>query len=153
MSKRLSFAVRPEGAFYQWWSCAWGKYRVAAETGSKLYVEGALETRKWTDQGNVGRYTTEVVVKSPIAATSPCSTAPTKTATLLRPTTATTIARPKPASTSRHRSPDPPIFPTMKSGLRNDCDQDYTPRHKMEKKPWSRFVERHCFKETTDELP
>src|SRR5689334_14292487 len=28
--------------------------------GSKLYVEGQLETRKWTDQGGQDRYTTEV---------------------------------------------------------------------------------------------
>ena len=31
--------------------------------GSKLYVEGALETRKWTDQSGQEKYTTEVVVK------------------------------------------------------------------------------------------
>ena len=30
--------------------------------GSKLYVEGRLQTRKWTDQNNMERYTTEVVV-------------------------------------------------------------------------------------------
>ena len=30
--------------------------------GSKLYVEGRLATRKWTDQQGVERYTTEVVV-------------------------------------------------------------------------------------------
>ncbi|MDP9196155.1 MAG: single-stranded DNA-binding protein [Pseudomonadota bacterium] len=31
--------------------------------GSKLFVEGALETRKWTDQSGQERYTTEVVLK------------------------------------------------------------------------------------------
>ena len=31
--------------------------------GSKLYVEGALETRKWTDQSGQEKYSTEVVVK------------------------------------------------------------------------------------------
>ncbi|CAK0755784.1 Single-stranded DNA-binding protein [uncultured Gammaproteobacteria bacterium] len=31
--------------------------------GSKVYVEGQLETRKWTDQSNQERYTTEVVIK------------------------------------------------------------------------------------------
>ena len=31
--------------------------------GSKLYVEGALETRKWSDQGGQEKYTTEVVLK------------------------------------------------------------------------------------------
>jgi len=31
--------------------------------GSKVYVEGQLETRKWTDQGGQERYTTEVVLK------------------------------------------------------------------------------------------
>jgi single-strand DNA-binding protein len=30
--------------------------------GSKLYVEGALQTRKWTDQSGVEKYTTEVVI-------------------------------------------------------------------------------------------
>lgn len=32
------------------------------EKGSKLYVEGALQTRKWTDQAGVDRYSTEVVL-------------------------------------------------------------------------------------------
>jgi single-strand DNA-binding protein len=31
--------------------------------GSKVYIEGQLETRKWTDQGGQEKYTTEVVVK------------------------------------------------------------------------------------------
>jgi single-strand DNA-binding protein len=31
--------------------------------GSKLYVEGSLQTRKWQDQGGVERYTTEIVVQ------------------------------------------------------------------------------------------
>lgn len=31
--------------------------------GSKVYLEGQLETRKWTDQGGQERYTTEVVLK------------------------------------------------------------------------------------------
>src|SRR5476649_1998789 len=30
--------------------------------GSKIYVEGALQTRKWTDQSGVEKYSTEVVV-------------------------------------------------------------------------------------------
>ncbi len=30
--------------------------------GSKVYVEGALQTRKWTDQSGVEKYTTEVVI-------------------------------------------------------------------------------------------
>lgn len=30
--------------------------------GSKLYVEGQLQTRKWTDQSGMDRYTTEVVL-------------------------------------------------------------------------------------------
>ena len=30
--------------------------------GSKLYVEGSLQTRKWTDQSGQERYSTEVVV-------------------------------------------------------------------------------------------
>jgi single-strand DNA-binding protein len=31
--------------------------------GSKVYVEGALETRKWQDQSGQDRYTTEVVIR------------------------------------------------------------------------------------------
>lgn len=37
---------------------------IAAEylkSGSKVYVEGELRTRKWTDKGGVDRYTTEIV--------------------------------------------------------------------------------------------
>jgi single-strand DNA-binding protein len=30
--------------------------------GSKLYIEGALQTRKWTDKDGQERYTTEVVI-------------------------------------------------------------------------------------------
>ena len=30
--------------------------------GSKVYVEGALQTRKWVDQGGNEKYTTEVVL-------------------------------------------------------------------------------------------
>lgn len=32
--------------------------------GSKVYVEGKLETRKWTDQSGQDKYTTEIVVDS-----------------------------------------------------------------------------------------
>lgn len=31
-------------------------------SGRKVYVEGELRTRKWTDQGGEDRYTTEVVI-------------------------------------------------------------------------------------------
>ncbi len=30
--------------------------------GSKVYIEGALQTRKWTDQAGQEKYTTEVVI-------------------------------------------------------------------------------------------
>jgi single-strand DNA-binding protein len=30
--------------------------------GSRVYLEGAMKTRKWTDNANVERYTTEVVL-------------------------------------------------------------------------------------------
>ena len=30
--------------------------------GSKLYIEGKIKTRKWTDQNGVERYTTEIVL-------------------------------------------------------------------------------------------
>jgi len=31
--------------------------------GSTVYIEGALQTRKWTDQNNVEKYSTEVVLQ------------------------------------------------------------------------------------------
>ena len=31
--------------------------------GSKLYIEGALQTRKWTDQSGVEKYSTEIVLQ------------------------------------------------------------------------------------------
>lgn len=31
--------------------------------GSKLYIEGALQTRKWTDQSGVEKYATEIVLQ------------------------------------------------------------------------------------------
>jgi len=38
------------------------------KTGSKVYLEGQLETRKWQDQSGQDRYTTEVVLR-PYAST------------------------------------------------------------------------------------
>ena len=44
----------------------WGKQGEACgqylEKGRQVYVEGALQTRKWTDQSGQERYTTEVVI-------------------------------------------------------------------------------------------
>jgi len=31
--------------------------------GSKVYIEGALQTRKWTDQSGVEKYSTEIVLQ------------------------------------------------------------------------------------------
>ena len=31
--------------------------------GAKVYIEGALQTRKWTDQSGVEKYTTEIVLQ------------------------------------------------------------------------------------------
>ncbi len=31
--------------------------------GSKIYIEGALQSRKWTDQSGQDRYTTEIVLQ------------------------------------------------------------------------------------------
>lgn len=31
--------------------------------GSKVYIEGAIETRKWQDQSGADRYTTEIVLR------------------------------------------------------------------------------------------
>lgn len=32
--------------------------------GTKVYIEGALQTRKWTDQSGVDKYSTEVVLQA-----------------------------------------------------------------------------------------
>lgn len=32
--------------------------------GSKVYIEGQIQTRKWTDQTGADRYTTEIVLKA-----------------------------------------------------------------------------------------
>jgi single-strand DNA-binding protein len=31
--------------------------------GAKVYIEGTLQTRKWTDKDNIERYSTEVVLQ------------------------------------------------------------------------------------------
>lgn len=44
-----------------------GLVRIAQQylrKGSKVYLEGQLETRKWTDQSGVEKYTTEVVLRN-----------------------------------------------------------------------------------------
>lgn len=44
-----------------------GLVRVAEQylrKGSKVYIEGKLETRKWQDQGGADRYSTEVVIRN-----------------------------------------------------------------------------------------
>lgn len=46
-------------ALYQRHAEVAGKY---LRKGSKIYVEGRLQTRKWQDQNGMDRYTTEVVV-------------------------------------------------------------------------------------------
>lgn len=33
------------------------------DKGSKVYIEGQLETRKWTDQSGVEKYSTEIVLR------------------------------------------------------------------------------------------
>ena len=44
-----------------------GLVRIAEQylkKGSKIYIEGQLETRKWQDQSGADRYTTEVVLRN-----------------------------------------------------------------------------------------
>ena len=44
-----------------------GLCRVAEQylkKGAKVYIEGQLQTRKWTDQNNVEKYSTEVVLQN-----------------------------------------------------------------------------------------
>lgn len=44
-----------------------GLVRIAEQylrKGSKVYIEGQLETRKWQDQSGADRYTTEVVLRN-----------------------------------------------------------------------------------------
>jgi single-strand DNA-binding protein len=35
-----------------------------AKKGSKLYLEGALATRKWTDKNGIERFTTEIILQN-----------------------------------------------------------------------------------------
>lgn len=51
----------------EWHLCvAWGRLaEICGEylaKGSKVYVEGKIQTRKWKDQSGVDRYTTEIVI-------------------------------------------------------------------------------------------
>ena len=48
---RVSIFGKPAELAYKW-----------LEKGSKIYVEGKLQTQKWQDQSGQDRYTTEVVV-------------------------------------------------------------------------------------------
>jgi single-strand DNA-binding protein len=34
------------------------------KTGAKLYIEGQLQTRKWTDNNGVDKYTTEIILQN-----------------------------------------------------------------------------------------
>ena len=45
--------------------------------GSKIYIEGALQTRKWQDKDNIDRYTTEIVIR-PYSGTLTLLDAPTQ---------------------------------------------------------------------------
>lgn len=40
-----------------------GIVKTYVKKGSKLYVEGMLKTRKWTDSNGVEKYTTEIVIQ------------------------------------------------------------------------------------------
>jgi single-strand DNA-binding protein len=44
--------------------------------GSKVYIEGQLQTRKWTDQNGQDRYTTEVVLRGPNSVMTMLDSAP-----------------------------------------------------------------------------
>lgn len=45
----------------------WGRLaEICAEyllKGSRVYIEGKIQTRKWTDNNNVDRYTTEIIAR------------------------------------------------------------------------------------------
>ena len=52
----------------EWHSCnAWGKLAEICgkylQKGSKVYIEGSINTRKWQDQSGNDRYSTEVKVR------------------------------------------------------------------------------------------
>ena len=46
---------------------AWGKLAEICSQylhkGSRVYIEGKLQTRKWQDQGGADRYTTEIIAR------------------------------------------------------------------------------------------
>ena len=72
--------------------------------GSKVYLEGQFQTRKWTDQSGQERYTTEVVL-SGFRASSPCSTAARTAAAGAAHATMAAASRPA------HRPPQPTAQP------------------------------------------
>jgi single-strand DNA-binding protein len=81
--------------------------------GSKVYIEGSLQTRKWTDQAGVERYSTEVVLQGFNSAM-----------TLLdgKPSTKDEADEPAPISqraTAKIKQPDP-----ASSGRNADMDDD-----------------------------
>jgi single-strand DNA-binding protein len=52
----------------EWHRCVvWGKLAENCEKylqkGSKIYMEGRLQTRKWTDQNGTEKYTTEIIAR------------------------------------------------------------------------------------------
>ena len=60
--------------------------------GSKVYLEGQLQTRKWTDQSGQERYTTEVVLQR-FRASSRCSTPARTAAVAVAPATTAGASR------------------------------------------------------------
>ncbi len=71
--------------------------------GSKVYLEGSLQTRKWQDQSGQDKYTTEVVLQGFNAQLTMLDSRPNGGAQAAQP--ATTAARPTP------QSPRAPLIP------------------------------------------
>lgn len=68
--------------------------------GSKIYVEGRLQTRSWDDQSGVKRYRTEIVADNMIMLDRP-TTQSAKFAPASSPEPANNYAQPEPAANSQ----------------------------------------------------
>jgi len=79
--------------------------------GSKVYIEGSLQTRKWTDQSGVEKYSTEVVLQGFNSAM-----------TLLDGRTPAKDEADEPAPTSQRAAPKRPD--PISSGRNSDMDDD-----------------------------
>ena len=89
------------------------------DKGSKLYVEGKLQTRKWQDQSGADRYTTEVIVSGFGGTIQMLDSRNTAGASTPAPQQQQTTPEPAPIQQSQTPVADP-ITPVDNSGFDDD---------------------------------